>query len=247
MNKNIVIAIMAVVIIVGIFFGLRTMKKNEVVLIPTTPTTEPSQQKEQGTATKSTAVSNNEIKVYAEADTGADRILGSSGEQMRLIVSTTFPATVTYTATYSSAVVYPGAVAKNTTDTQTVSVNLGKTVLREFTAIGGKVDIHFTYVDNSNKAASSITPPVKVSTVLRLQGFVSSPDDLLPGAPKRYDLISTSNAAATVTYTIQYTAPSTNTQPEPQTVNKTVSVPLGTSTITSITSTTDPVLNYAVK
>jgi hypothetical protein len=168
-------------------------------------------------------------------------LLGASGEQLRLMISTSFPATVTYDVTYSTAVVYPGAVAKNVTYTETVSVNAGKTILNIFNAIDGKTAIHFTYVDNTGKLASEIVPAVKLDAQLYWYGSI----DTVPGErPTKWEISVHSSAAAMLTYTVTYTPDEGG---ELKTFTKTVPVPMGKSIVTKFTSFTTPEITYSFK
>jgi hypothetical protein len=183
--------------------------------------------------------SKKDIQVYAEPDTGGDPILGPGGKQMRVIVSTAFPATLTYTLKYSYTTSYP--VFNESHDqvtTETVSVKAGKTILDTVMATDGTIGITFDYVDNTGKASSAIKPAVKVDTKLYSMGVGGLPYDEV----RRYDFISQSNTTASVTYTIEYTDENAGKK----TIAKTVTVPLGKSTVESIMSTTNPTLDYKV-
>jgi hypothetical protein len=244
MNKNIVIVILLLVIISGgTFFSLKEKKSQiaDLALKPIVTETQPPQEKETpstGVTVAAPKLKKKEIHVYAEPDNDSERsLVGAQGEQVRLVASTNFPATVTYKYMYSSAVVYPGAVASETSSGSiTKSVNPGKTVLEVFNAIDGKVDVEFTYVDNTGKSPSSITPPVGID--LYIGATVQNPK---PGAAVEYALVARATTTAVINYTVTYTPPSAS---KSVTITKTTEIKPDSwmKPIDWIISTTEPQL-----
>lgn len=249
MNKNITIGILvAIIIILGLYLFL-PKKKN--ISVPEGNIITPQEQPDavvnpQKEDIKKQSVSKKvEVKVYAEKDTTGDRIVVASGEQMNIIASSNIPATITYTIKYSSSVVYPGAVSKETTQTSTVSVYPGLTKLLTITADAAKVNISFTYTDNSNKSISEISPAPTTDTTLTFEQDAPPIEEFTSNSPKKYyHLISRSNTQKSVTYTITYTDPESRTQ---KTIHKTVVVPLGKKDLEKFTSYGEATLNYSIK
>lgn len=250
MNKNIVIVILLLVIISGgTFFGLKEKKSQiaDPALKPNVTETQHSQEQETPSADVTVVapkLKTKEIHVYTELDNDSKNLLvGAQGEQVRLVASTNFPATVTYTFRYSNAALSPGAVvSERSSGPITKSVNPGKTVLEVFNAVGGKVDVKFTYVDNTGKSPLSITPPVGINLYIR--PTVENPK---PGVPVEYALVAQSTTTAVISYTVTYTSLSDSNS---VTITKTAEItPVSwMKPIEWIISTTEPqLISYTLK
>lgn len=243
MNKNnLLIGLLIVIIVLLGYLAFKPKSSSIVTPQPITPIIDDSK----NNAEPIKPISNNDkVKVYVEKDTTGDILAGARGDQVRLMASSTIPATITYTIKFSSGAVYPNAKIEEEKWTDTVSVKAGKTILDTFNAIDSKVDVNFSYVDNSNKSTAEITPAVKTDTKLTLDGTIGDANEFLNSNITHYSLTSRSNVEATVTYTLKYTPVNTSKE---QIITKTIFVPVGTKyNIESITTATEPVLTFEVK
>lgn len=154
MNKNKWVIVLLLIIIVLLVYVAFIQKKSPVV-VPLSPGDNTSVDKNiiqnnkvtNNNSVKEDSVIKESVQIYAEKNTG-EPIVGTMGEQMKIVASSTIPATVTYTIKYKTAALVPNAVAEESIQTQTVSIPVGKTVLRGIVAFDGKVDISFTYIKN---------------------------------------------------------------------------------------------------
>jgi len=196
---------------------------------------------------KTDNVTNSEnVQLFVEKDDGWG-IAGGMGEQVRLVSLSTIPATITYTIKYKTGDGYPGGREEyENVTSNTISVDPGKTIIGVFLAIDGKVDIKFTYVDNTNKPYSEINPKPKKDTKLYKVGIIGD-NDL-----NEFKIYAESNVEAVAVYTITYTKPNSKFMPsfihwKEKTITKTVNISPGLSEIDTIISVTPLVLNYTIK
>ncbi len=78
--------------------------------------------------------------IYIEPETDPiNFLIGSMGNQYKIMTSSSTPATITYTLKGSSAAVVPNTVVKDFSYTETVNVPIGLNKLRNFTSVAKPV------------------------------------------------------------------------------------------------------------